>query len=153
LYLWRNIEARVVQTLLLWKNKNFDVSSLSVCSIRYATCNTYLWPAPPYNIFPRFLINGTILEKRHWTQNVVLIFSIKLVWNISHSEKNWARYDEKCISVCLWSNGYLSDFTENCIFWTVFGKKKHISKLMKINLVRVELFHTNGQKDRQTWRR
>ena len=31
----------------------------------------------------------------------VLISSTTFVWNISHSRKNWARYDEKCISVCM----------------------------------------------------
>jgi len=29
----------------------------------------------------------------------VLIFSTTFVWNISHSQKNWARYDQKCILV------------------------------------------------------
>jgi hypothetical protein len=26
----------------------------------------------------------------------VFIFSTSLVWNISHSKKNWVRYDQKC---------------------------------------------------------
>jgi hypothetical protein len=29
----------------------------------------------------------------------VLIFSTAFVWKISHSKKNWARYDKKCILV------------------------------------------------------
>jgi hypothetical protein len=29
----------------------------------------------------------------------VLIFSTAFIWNISHSNKNWARYDQKCILV------------------------------------------------------
>ena len=32
----------------------------------------------------------------------VLIFSTTFVWNISHSKKNWARYDQKC--KLLWSS-------------------------------------------------
>jgi hypothetical protein len=36
----------------------------------------------------------------------VLIFSTTLVWNISHSKKNSARYDQKCILVFMWSTGY-----------------------------------------------
>jgi len=32
-----------------------------------------------------------------------LIFSATQVWNIFHSKKNWARYDQKCTLVCLWS--------------------------------------------------
>jgi hypothetical protein len=35
-----------------------------VCSLRYSARNAhcYLWPVPLYNIFPHFLINGTIFE-------------------------------------------------------------------------------------------
>ena len=29
----------------------------------------------------------------------VLIFSTSFVWNISHSKKNWARYDQKCLVI------------------------------------------------------
>jgi len=29
----------------------------------------------------------------------VLIFSTIFIWNISHSKKKWARYDQKCIWV------------------------------------------------------
>jgi hypothetical protein len=36
-----------------------------------------------------------------------LIFSTTFVWNVSHSKKNWARYDRKCISVYfMWSDHY-----------------------------------------------
>jgi hypothetical protein len=35
----------------------------------------------------------------------VLIFSKSFAWNISHSKKNWARYD-KCRVVFLWTTGY-----------------------------------------------
>ena len=42
--------------------------------------------------------NIKFYEKIHyWTQNVCLIFSTTFVWNITHSKKNWARYDQKCI--------------------------------------------------------
>ena len=36
----------------------------------------------------------------------VLIFSTNFVWNIFHSKKNWARYDQKFILVFLWSTRY-----------------------------------------------
>jgi hypothetical protein len=29
----------------------------------------------------------------------VLIFSTISVWNVSHSKKNWSRYDQKCVLV------------------------------------------------------
>jgi FtsH-binding integral membrane protein len=52
-------------------------------------------------------IFSTFIHKRKDFLNKVteykmcaLIFSITFVWNISHSKKNWARYDHKFISVC-----------------------------------------------------
>ena len=36
----------------------------------------------------------------------VLIFSTTLFWNISHSKKNWQRYDQKCILVFMQSTRY-----------------------------------------------
>jgi hypothetical protein len=36
----------------------------------------------------------------------VLIFSTTFVWNISHSKKNWARYDQTFMLVFMWSNRY-----------------------------------------------
>jgi hypothetical protein len=36
----------------------------------------------------------------------VLIFSTTFVWNISHCKKKWARCDQKCLSVFMWSTNY-----------------------------------------------
>ena len=36
----------------------------------------------------------------------VFIFSITFIWNVSHSKRNWARYDQKCISVFMQNNRY-----------------------------------------------
>jgi hypothetical protein len=56
-----------------------------------------LWPAPPYNIFQHYLINGTIFErKKKVTEHemCVVILSTTFVRNISHS-KNWERDEKK----------------------------------------------------------
>ena len=82
-----------------------------VCSLRYPACKVHapychLWPAALYNIF-HFLINGLILEKKVTEHKTcVSSFSTTFVWNISHSKKNWARYDEKCILVFVYSAFY-----------------------------------------------
>ena len=55
---------------------------------------------------------STLANKRHGFQErrkfehkiCVLIFSATFVWNISHSEKNWARYYQNCILVFMWCN-------------------------------------------------
>jgi hypothetical protein len=54
-----------------------------VCSCSYPACNAHapywhLWPAPLYNIFPHYAINGTIFEKKNI--NIFLfIWSAKFV--------------------------------------------------------------------------
>ena len=52
----------------------------------------------------------------------VLIISTNFVWNISHSEKNWVRYDydEKNVYQSSWK--VLSNFNDASIFWTDFSK-------------------------------
>jgi len=50
---------------------------------------------------PHYLINWTIFWKRYWTQNEYLDLVYTFVWNISHSKKNWAKYDQKCILVSM----------------------------------------------------
>jgi small basic protein len=53
-----------------------------------------------YHIFPHYHINGMFFSGKKVIEHkmCVLIF----VCNISHS-KNWARYDQKCILVFVWS--------------------------------------------------
>jgi len=82
-----------------------------------------MWPPTLYTIFPVYLINGTIFENTLLDQimcfdflsykpqvfrkevtdtKCVFRFSVQIFfWNISHSKKNWAKYDQKCISVCV----------------------------------------------------
>jgi hypothetical protein len=59
-----------LQPLSQWKS-DVTLYNLSecVCSLCYPACNTHapgyhLWPAPLYNNFPHYLINGTIFEKK-----------------------------------------------------------------------------------------
>jgi hypothetical protein len=54
-----------------------------------------LWPAPLYNVFPFYLINGMIIEKKLLAHEMcVLIFSTPFVRNTSHSKQKRARYDK-----------------------------------------------------------
>ena len=52
-------------------------------------------------------------------------FLFDFFWNVSHSKKNWARYDKKCILVFMSSTYtvlFLSDCNKTLIFPTVFWK-------------------------------
>ena len=55
-----------------------------VCSLRYPTRNghapyCHLWPAPLYNIFPHYLINNTVFEKKLLNTKCVLWLSVQLL--------------------------------------------------------------------------
>jgi hypothetical protein len=54
----------------------------------------------------------------------VLISSTTFVWNISHSKKNWARFDKKkCILVFMYSTGYFCQILIKLDFSLQFKKK------------------------------
>ena len=90
-----------VQPLLQWNSYKYYIFRVCGCSLRYSAWNAHalychLWPLQLYYIFPHFLINGTIFKKMLLKKSV-LVFSTTSVWNISHSQKNWARYDQEYI--------------------------------------------------------
>jgi hypothetical protein len=119
-----------VEPLLQWKSNKHYILWVCVCSLRYTACNAHapychLWPVLLYTIFPHYLINGTIFGEKKVTEHktCVLIFSTTFVWNIFHSKKKWARYDQKmyfCLNVKY--PLLLPAFNETWIFPTVFQK-------------------------------
>jgi hypothetical protein len=85
---------------------------MCICSLCYPARNAHapyyhLWSDPFYNIFPHYLTHGTAFEKKKLLKTKrVLIFSTTFVWNISHSKKKWAKYDQKCTLVFMYSTLY-----------------------------------------------
>ena len=77
---------------------------------------------PFYSIFPHYLTNGTISEKKVLNTKYFLIFFTTFVWNISHSTKNWAKYNQVYTSLHVKSPLFLSYFNETWISWPNFGK-------------------------------
>ena len=58
-----------MQPLMKWESNKYHIFRVCVYSLRCAACNAHapychLWPAPLYNSFPRYLINGTVFEKK-----------------------------------------------------------------------------------------
>ena len=77
----------------LWRN-TCQMLWPSVCIlalvIRHAVLYWHLWPVRLYNIFPHYLINGTIFEKEKTlvVTKCVFDFCTAFVSNISHSKRN-----------------------------------------------------------------
>jgi hypothetical protein len=126
-----NVTMRHVCASIVAVEKQWVLHYLGVCiySLRYQTRNAYvsychLWPVPLYNIFPHYLINSTILEKKVTEHKVcVSSFSTTHVWNTFHSKKKQARYDKKMyIGLHVKYPLLLSDFNETSIYLTDFWK-------------------------------
>ena len=83
-----------------------------------------------------------------------LISSTNFVWSISHSKKNWAKYDKKCVFIQ--SNRHSSEFCVTWIFSTGFFflfrkiRKCKISWMYPPSDSRDFSVYTDGY--RQTWR-
>ena len=98
-----------------------------MCSISYPACNAHApccrqWPAPLYNIFPRYLINNTIFEEIFIENKMcVSVFCITSVWNMSLSKKVWGDI-KMYIGLLLTYPLFLSYFHEPWIFSTNFRK-------------------------------
>jgi len=66
-----------------------------------------MWHVWRYNIFPHYLINGTIVgEKVTDHEMCVLTVRTTSVWSICHSRKNSARCDKKCTLIFMKSTVY-----------------------------------------------
>jgi hypothetical protein len=126
-----------------------------VCSVWYPACNTHapychLWPVRLYYIFPQYLnIRQDFRKNKKVTEYkmCVLIFSTAFFWNISHSKKNWARYDQEYISVFTYSTRYSRPILTKLEFLDRLSKNMQISNLMKIRPVWAGLLHADRWTD------
>ena len=80
---------------------------MCVCNLRYPACNTHapychLWSDPLYNIFPHYLTNGTILEKKSLNTKCVFWFSVQLLSETFLILKRTERDVIKIVIWCSW---------------------------------------------------
>ena len=88
--------SRVRATIVAVKSSKYYILWVRVCSIRYPACNAHepychLLPVKLYNISSTLSHKQTIFIKMLLVAKSVLIFSTRLIWNISHFEKHSAR--------------------------------------------------------------
>ena len=106
----------VVQQLLQWKNNKCYILWVCVCSLKYPAemrmrCIVICGVSGSTMIFsPHYLINDKIFERKLHYIKRVFYFYRKISSNISYSLKNWARKEQKCILVFMWSTLYPSLF-------------------------------------------
>jgi len=141
------ISRRIRATVVFW---------VCVCSLKYAAYNEHapyfhLWPLRFYYIFPHYLINGTIFEKKK-IRNVKCVFwlSLQLLsatyliqWRIKRDMiKNIYRSSCRVLFI-------LVRFCWNLNFIDWFSKNTQIPNFMKMRSVEAE-FHADRQTDGQS---
>jgi len=102
-------------TIVAVEINKYYIFWVCVCSLRCPACTArapycHMWPAWLYNIFPQYLINGTI-KKNIAVKMCILIFYTTFVRNIFHPKKNWATYDQTFVSV------FMSVTRYSCPIW------------------------------------
>jgi hypothetical protein len=137
MYVWHNIEARSCNHRCSGRAISITYCEFCVCCFRYPACNmhapySYLWSVQPYNIFPLYLINGTIKKKKKFAEHkmCVLIFSTTFIWNISHFEKRGTWYDQKGLLFFTYSICYSCQMLMKLEFsWQILKKYSNIKFL------------------------
>jgi hypothetical protein len=77
----------------------------------------------------------------------VLIASKQFVWNISHSNKNWLKYDKECVLVFMSNTRYSSPiWMKFYIPWQIFETYSNMN-FIRIRQVVEELFRADGRTD------
>jgi hypothetical protein len=124
-----------------WKSHNYYLFEcvFPACSAHVSYC--HLRHVHLYNIFPHYLINGTIFEKKN-TEHIrcCLIFSTIFVAIHVHEElcEIWS---QMYIGLHVKYPLFLSDFNLSLNFLYVFSKNTQVSNFIKIRPVWAQLFH------------
>jgi len=117
----------ILQPLLQWKSNKYHMFWLRVCSRSYPAGDAHapycrMWSVRLYCIFPHYLINGTILERKFLNTKYVFRFSVQhlpriliILRNEQHIIINVHKYSCKVPLL-------LSDVNEFWIFSTGFRK-------------------------------
>ena len=119
-----------VQPLLLWKGNKYYIFWVCVFSLRHLACNAhapycYLCPALLHNIFPHYLINGTIFGEIlfFWTSRVCFDFLCNVcLKHFSVQGELSEIWSKMYIGLLVKYPLFLSNFNETCIFSTYFRK-------------------------------
>ena len=109
-----------------------------MCSFWYPALNVqapycHLWPVRPFYIFPHCLIKGSIKKKIYRTQNMCFEFLYTFYLKHFQSKKKWARYDQKCILIFMWSTGYYCEILIKVEFSRKILEKNYLNSKFQEN--------------------
>jgi hypothetical protein len=113
---------------LQWENNNYYIFWVCVCSLRYPPWNAHapychLWPVRLYNIFPRYLINGKVFDKKLLNTKCVFWFSLQLLLEtFSFADEFGEKWTKIYIGLHVKYPLFLSHFNETRVFLTYFRK-------------------------------
>jgi len=144
-----------VLSLVQWDSNKCRIFWVCVCSLRYPARNAHapcchLCPAPLYNIFPHYLINGTIFGKMLLNTKCVFWFSVQLLpetfLTVTRTERDVLTTVHICRSACT-VLVVLALFYWNLNFLDSFWKNSQLSNFIKVHQFGAEFFYAYGQTD------
>ena len=128
------------------------------CSLSYPARKAHapyfhLWLVWLHYAFPRYLMNGSIFERKILNKKCVLISSATFVCNISHSKKNstWHYHKRTVHRSSPTVPVILLRLYWNLVFLGRFSKNPQVPNFMQIIFLGSELFHAEARTDRQTY--
>jgi len=162
----RRVCATIVAVGKHWVSHNLCACvcvCVCICSLRYSACNVHaqychLWPVWLYNIFPLYLINGTIFgggEKKLLNTKCVFWLSLQILSATFLTLRLHERDKTKRTSVSMWSTLYSRLILIKLEFSRQVLEKSSKIKFHEISSIGnrvVVCGRTDGRTDGQTWR-
>jgi len=149
---------RVRATVEAVESNKYYIFWVCVCSLSYLACTAHAlychwWSVRLSNIFPHYLINGTISEKKKKKLlNIKCVFWFSLqILSTTVLIRRWIERD--MIINVYWSSCNIPVVVvvivwRNLLFLDRFSKNTQISNFMKIHSVGAEFFHADEGTDR-----
>jgi len=129
-----------------------------VCSLSYtamkcawAVLYSHLWPVWLYHIFPQYLLNGTIFEKKIYICAQIVCFDFLYKFCLKFSEKIEEKWSETYFGLHINYVLFLWVFNDTWIFFDVYLENPQIWSVVKIFSVESSCFiRANGQTQTDT---
>jgi hypothetical protein len=148
MYIQRNSMARFCSHCCSGKEKSITYSEcvfVALCIQPAMRMRCHLWPLWLYSIFPRYLINGTIFEKKLLNIKCVFWYSVQLLSETFLILRRTERDIKNLSSFSCKVPVILVRFEWNLNFLYRLSKNIQIPNFIKIRAMWAELFHVEGR--------